>query len=64
MWSFTSPPLEATVHLYFFTVDGMTMADRESDDEAAGQDVGQLVEVPGDRHLSGNCRMFRAVPLI
>ncbi|MEO7190749.1 MAG: alpha/beta hydrolase-fold protein [Vicinamibacterales bacterium] len=27
VWSVTSAPLEPTVHLYFFTVDGMTIAD-------------------------------------
>jgi enterochelin esterase family protein len=27
IWSITTPPLEPTVHLYYFTVDGMNIAD-------------------------------------
>jgi hypothetical protein len=28
VWSVTTPPLEATIHLYTVTVDGLTMADQ------------------------------------
>lgn len=49
IWSFTSPPLEPTVHLYFFTVDGMTMADPVNPDvKLRVRTSGSLVEVPGD----------------
>jgi hypothetical protein len=27
VWTFTSPPLEPTIHLYFFTLDGLNIAD-------------------------------------
>lgn len=49
IWSFTSPPLEATVHLYFFTVDGMTIADPVNPNvKLRVRTSGSLVEVPGD----------------
>jgi enterochelin esterase-like enzyme len=49
IWTFTSPPLEATMHLYFFTVDGMTMADPVNPDvKLRVRTSGSLVEVPGD----------------
>ncbi len=49
VWSFTSPPLEATTHLYFFTVDGVTMADPVNPKiKLRVRTSGSLVEVPGD----------------
>lgn len=49
IWTFTSPPLEATAHLYFFTVDGMTMADPVNPNiKLRARTSGSLVEVPGD----------------
>jgi len=48
VWSVTSAPLEATVHLYFFTVDGMTMADPINPKiKLRTRTSGSLVEVPG-----------------
>ena len=48
VWSVTSAPLEATVHLYFFTVDGMTMADPINPRiKLRTRTSGSLVEVPG-----------------
>jgi len=49
IWSFTSPPLEPTVHLYFFTVDGVNIADPVNPDvKLRVRTSGSLVEVPGD----------------
>ncbi len=49
VWSFTSPPLEATVHLYFFTMDGVTMADPVNPKmKLRVRTSGSLVEVPGE----------------
>ncbi len=49
IWTFTSPPLEPTVHLYFFTVDGMNIADPVNPDvKPRVRTSGSLVEVPGD----------------
>ena len=49
VWSFTSPPLEANMHLYFFTVDGVTMADPVNPKiKLRVRTSGSLVEVPGD----------------
>lgn len=48
VWSFTSPPLEATVHLYFFTVDGLNVADPVNPNvKLRARTSGSLVEVPG-----------------
>ncbi len=49
VWSVTTPPLEATVHLYFFTMDGVTMADPVNPKmKLRVRTSGSLVEVPGD----------------
>jgi len=49
VWTFTSPPLEPTIHLYFFNVDGMTIADPINPDvKLRVRTSGSLVEVPGD----------------
>lgn len=49
VWSITTPPLEATVHLYFFTMDGVTMADPVNPKiKLRVRTSGSLVEVPGD----------------
>ncbi len=49
IWSVTTPPLEATVHLYFFTMDGVTMADPVNPKiKLRVRTSGSLVEVPGD----------------
>ena len=48
IWSVTSEPLEATVHLYFFTVDGMTIADPINPRiKLRTRTSASLVEVPG-----------------
>jgi enterochelin esterase family protein len=48
VWSVTSAPLEATVHLYFFTVDGMTIADPINPRiKLRTRTSASLVEVPG-----------------
>jgi len=48
VWSVTSAALEPTVHLYFFTVDGMTMADPVNPKiKLRTRTSGSLVEVPG-----------------
>jgi enterochelin esterase family protein len=49
VWSVTTLPLEATVHLYFFTMDGVTMADPVNPKiKLRVRTSGSLVEVPGD----------------
>jgi len=49
VWSFTTPPLEATVHLYSFTMDGVNMADPVNPRmKLRVRTSGSLVEVPGD----------------
>lgn len=49
VWSVTSPPLEASVHLYFFTVDGIAMADPVNPKiKLRTRTSASLVEVPGD----------------
>jgi len=49
IWSVTTPPLEATVHLYFFTMDGVTMADPVNPRiKLRVRTSASLVEVPGD----------------
>ena len=49
VWSVTTPPLEATVHLYFFTMDGVTMADPVNPKlKLRTRTSASLVEVPGD----------------
>jgi len=49
VWSFTSPPLEANMHLYFFTVDGMAIADPVNPRiKLRTRTSASLVEVPGD----------------
>jgi enterochelin esterase family protein len=49
IWSVTTPPLEATVHLYFFTMDGVTMADPVNPHmKLRVRTSASLVEVPGD----------------
>jgi enterochelin esterase family protein len=48
VWSVTTEPLEATVHLYFFTVDGMTIADPINPRiKLRVRTSASLVEVPG-----------------
>jgi enterochelin esterase family protein len=49
IWSVTTAPLEATVHLYFFTMDGVTMADPVNPRmKLRVRTSASLVEVPGD----------------
>lgn len=49
VWSVTSPPLEASMHLYFFTVDGMAIADPVNPRlKLRTRTSASLVEVPGD----------------
>lgn len=49
IWSVTTPPLEATIHLYFFTMDGVTMADPVNPKiKLRVRTSASLVEVPGD----------------
>jgi enterochelin esterase family protein len=48
VWSVTTEPLEATVHLYFFNVDGMTIADPINPRmKLRVRTSASLVEVPG-----------------
>jgi enterochelin esterase family protein len=49
IWSFTSPPLEAATHLYFFTVDGLAIADPINPRiKLRVRTSASLVEVPGN----------------
>ena len=49
VWTFTSPPLEPTVHLYFFTLDGLNIADPVNPVvKLRNRTSGSLVEVPGN----------------
>jgi len=49
VWTFTSPPLEPTIHLYFFTLDGLNIADPVNPVvKLRTRTSGSLVEVPGD----------------
>jgi enterochelin esterase-like enzyme len=49
VWSFTSPPLEASLHLYFFTLDGLAIADPVNPRiKLRTRTSASLVEVPGD----------------
>jgi enterochelin esterase family protein len=49
IWSVTSPPLEASIHLYFFTVDGLPIADPINPRiKLRTRTSASLVEVPGD----------------
>jgi enterochelin esterase family protein len=49
VWSVTSAPLEATVHLYSFTVDGLNIADPVNPKlKLRTRTSASLVEVPGD----------------
>ena len=49
VWSGTTPPLEPTVHLYFFTVDGLAIADPINPKiKLRTRTSASLVEVPGD----------------
>jgi enterochelin esterase family protein len=48
VWTYTSAPLEATVHLYFFTVDGQAIADPINPRmKLRVRTSASLVEVPG-----------------
>jgi len=48
VWSVTSAPLEATVHLYFFTLDGLAIADPINPRiKLRTRTSASLVEVPG-----------------
>jgi enterochelin esterase family protein len=48
VWTYTSEPLEATTHLYFFTVDGLTIADPVNPlMKLRTRTSASLVEVPG-----------------
>jgi enterochelin esterase family protein len=49
VWSFTSPPLEATIHLYWFTLDGLSIADPINPKiKLRTRTSASLVEVPGN----------------
>jgi len=49
VWTFKSPPLEPTVHLYFFTLDGLNIADPVNPVvKLRNRTSGSLVEVPGN----------------
>ena len=48
VWSYTSPQLEATTHLYFFNIDGLNIADPVNPvSKSRSRTTGSLVEVPG-----------------
>ena len=48
VWTFTSPPLEPTIHLYFFTLDGLNIADPVNPiPKLRTRTTASLVEVPG-----------------
>ena len=48
VWSYTSTPLEATTHLYFFNIDGLNIADPVNPvSKSRSRTTGSLVEVPG-----------------
>ncbi len=48
VWTFTSPPLEPTVHLYFFNLDGLSIADPVNPlVKLRTRTSASLVEVPG-----------------
>jgi enterochelin esterase family protein len=48
VWTFTSPPLEPTIHLYYFTLDGLNIADPVNPVvKLRNRTSGSLVEVPG-----------------
>ncbi len=48
VWTFTSPPLEPTIHLYFFTLDGLSIADPINPVlKLRTRTSASLVEVPG-----------------
>jgi enterochelin esterase family protein len=49
VWSVTSPPLEATIHLYSVTLDGLNIADPVNPKiKLRTRTSASLVEVPGD----------------
>jgi enterochelin esterase family protein len=49
VWSVTSPPLESSLHLYFFTLDGVNIADPVNPRiKLRTRTSASLVEVPGD----------------
>jgi enterochelin esterase family protein len=49
VWSVTSPPLESSLHLYFFTLDGINIADPVNPRiKLRTRTSASLVEVPGD----------------
>jgi enterochelin esterase family protein len=49
VWTFTSPPLEPTIHLYSFTLDGLSIADPVNPViKLRNRTSGSLVEVPGN----------------
>jgi enterochelin esterase-like enzyme len=49
VWSGTTPPLEPTVHLYFFVLDGLAIADPINPKiKLRTRTSASLVEVPGD----------------
>lgn len=49
LWTFTSPPLEPSIHLYFFTLDGLSIADPVNPVlKLRNRTSGSLVEVPGN----------------
>jgi enterochelin esterase family protein len=49
VWSVTTAPLEATIHLYFFTIDGLNIADPINPKmKLRTRTSASLVEVPGD----------------
>jgi enterochelin esterase-like enzyme len=48
IWTFTTPPLEATGHLYYFTLDGLNIADPVNPViKLRNRTSASLVEVPG-----------------
>jgi enterochelin esterase family protein len=46
IWSVTSPPMEPAIYRYFFTIDGMQIADPNNPDKKGA--VESLVTVPGN----------------
>jgi enterochelin esterase-like enzyme len=49
VWTFTSPPLEPTIHLYYFTLDGLAIADPVNPVlKLRTRTSASLVEVPGN----------------
>ena len=64
VWSYTSPVLDPTVQVYFFTVDGVRIADPANPLlKTYARSSASMVEVPGHPFRTGSsrtCRMERS----